>query len=126
MFNPRILVTGGRDYKNYKLVHMALNKLYNDSNRIGTMTVIEGGATGADRFAGDWAKDAIEKKMAVNLITVPAEWDRLGPKAGYVRNKYMASCLQPDICLAFPGGKGTRNMIEICTEQSIRVYKFCV
>lgn len=107
MFNPRVLITGGRKYQDRNLVWAALDKLYNSSTRLGTLTVIEGGA---DRHAQQWAKAAIAKGMQVALITKEAEWDRYGLAAGMKRNLYMAKVHQPDLCLAFPGGRGDRNM----------------
>jgi hypothetical protein len=118
MFNPRILITGGRKYNNRKLVYAALDKLYN-SFYIGTMTIIEGGALGADRLAQQWAQ---QNHIDVVLITVHANWDKYGNSAGMRRNKEMVD-LKPDLCIAFKGGKGTLNMIEICNSRNVNVFK---
>lgn len=119
MFNPRILVTGGRAYSNRKLVYAALDKLYN-SDYLGRMTLIEGGALGADRLAQDWAN---QTHIDVDLVTCEADWDNRGLSAGMERNRHMAN-LRPDICLAFKGGRGTQNMIDICRERNIKTYLF--
>ncbi|AJT60948.1 hypothetical protein [Vibrio phage XZ1] len=117
MMSPRVLVCGGRKFRDRKLVYAALDKLYN-SFYIGRMTIIEGGALGADRLAQDWANQA---HIDVDLITCEAEWDKYGDSAGFKRNSDMAD-LKPDICLAFKGGRGTQNMIDICRERSIKVH----
>ncbi|AUR85897.1 hypothetical protein NVP1081O_162 [Vibrio phage 1.081.O._10N.286.52.C2] len=117
MFNPRVVVTGGRDYKNRKLVYAALDRIYN-SNYIGRMTLIEGGALGADRFAQDWAKQA---HIDVTLLTMDADWDKYGDSAGFRRNVDMVNQC-PDICIAFKGGKGTKGMVDLCRERKIRTH----
>lgn len=117
MWNTRVLVSGGRQYKNRNLVYAALERIYNKT--IGTMTVIEGGATGADSFAGEWAKSNAHR--GVIHICEEADWDKYGNSAGMKRNKAMADLI-PDLCLAFKGGKGTLNMIDICRMRNIKVY----
>ena len=49
-------------------------------------------------------------------------WDFYGKSAGYKRNVIMGS-LAPDLCIAFPGGVGTRMMVEICSVYEIPVYR---
>ncbi|URQ03738.1 hypothetical protein PVA23_361 [Vibrio phage PVA23] len=115
--SPRILVCGGRKYNNRKLVYAALDKIYN-SSYIGRLTIIEGGALGADRLAQDWANQA---HIDVELITCEADWDKHGVSAGYRRNTDMAN-LKPDLCLAFKGGRGTQNMVDICRDRNIKVH----
>lgn len=119
MFNPRVLVCGGRKFSDRKLVYAALDKLYN-SNYIGRMTIIEGGALGADRLAQDWAN---QLHIDVELLTCPADWERHGLSAGMKRNTDMAN-LKPDLCLAFKGGRGTQNMVDICRERNIKTHLF--
>lgn len=118
MFNTRVLITGGRKYANRLLVYKALSILYNKT--LGTMTVIEGGATGADALACDWCKE--NRHLNINHIQEEAEWDTYGKKAGMLRNTVMAK-LEPDICLAFRGGRGTMDMIDKCNERNIKVKK---
>lgn len=68
--------------------------------------VITGGATGADQYAARWA----HQNGRVSTV-VPAEWERYGRKAGPLRNRKMLD-LEPHLVIAFPGGRGTRNMIS--------------
>ncbi len=87
----RVLVCGGRDYKGRGVVYDALDMLNPD-------LVISGGASGADKFAIDWAI-----LHDVNLIRVPAKWKGVGRSAGFVRNSEMLK-FNPDVVVAFPGG----------------------
>lgn len=74
-------------------------------------------ATGIWKLAKGWAED---NHLAV--ISVPAQWDTHGKKAGYLRNVEMAD-LNPDFILAFPGGRGTKMMIDIANKRGIKVYE---
>lgn len=122
-FKPglRVIVCGGRDYQDHAHVNRVLDEL---SRRCGSITVIEGGATGADALARHWAKD----RPNVQHVAVPAHWDdishphalirvrrdgkRYDTRAGFRRNQQMIDLHAPDLILAFPGGSGTIDMIK--------------
>jgi len=50
----RILVCGGRNYNNREIVFHELHKLAEEH---GWLTIIQGGASGADKLARDWAQE---------------------------------------------------------------------
>lgn len=74
-----VLACGSRHWTDVGLVQFTLEHLR--ANRPGDLTIIEGGARGADRIAGQWA--ARERYAhGVGWVRVPAEWakhDRSGP-----------------------------------------------
>lgn len=109
----RVIVCGGRDFADREAVYRALDRL-NSLRRI--VELIEGGAPGADRMAADWAAERL-----VKLTEVRAEWDRYGPSAGPKRNRKMLE-LKPDGVVAFPGGRGTMDMIRAATEAGVPVW----
>lgn len=97
----RIIVTGGRDYKDQKKLEEVLDLLY-------PSFVIEGGAAGADELARTWClKNKVEGK------TYRADWNKHGRSAGPIRNRQMIEENPDAIVIAFPGGKGTQSCIEI-------------
>lgn len=100
----RVLACGGRRYADYVKVCRELDALLTS----GMKVLITGGATGADELASRWAKD-----RAIPQIIMPAAWDRLGPKAGPARNRWMLEYAVPDLVVAFPGGRGTDHMLLI-------------
>lgn len=55
------------------------------------LTVVEGGARGADRCAGRWAAGV--RSAGVGWVRVPADWERYGRGAGPVRNGQMLAYL---------------------------------
>ena len=105
---PRVLVCGGRDYRSWGTVYAELEKLK-------PSVVIHGGAKGADQFADDWAECAHRP-----VLRFPADWNS-GPSAGPRRNATMILEGAPDIVLAFPGGRGTADMVRRARAAGIRV-----
>ena len=51
--------------------------------------------------------------MVQHEVLIPAKWKLHGKAAGPIRNQLMLVEHKPDMVLAFPGGKGTANMIKI-------------
>lgn len=95
----RLLVCGGRNYYNAYWVGTLL-RLF------GPSVVIHGAAGGADELAACWACD-----NRVAWLSYPPDWRTHGKAAGPIRNTRMLAEGKPDMVLAFPGGRGTANMI---------------
>ena len=113
MINLRVLVCGGRDLNNQEIVDSTLNKL----DALQKITcLIHGGARGADSLSGIWAQS-----KNIETIVFPADWNRYGKSAGYIRNSQMLTEGIPDLVVAFPGGKGTKNMIELAKKANVPV-----
>ena len=108
----RVLVCGGRDYKDWTKVYDTLTKLKKDNNIIH---IINGGAEGADNASSGWAKDNSQP-----LTVFPAEWEIYGKPAGMIRNRSMLA-MNPDLVISFPGGKGTANMVKLALETGTEV-----
>ncbi|GBU19378.1 MULTISPECIES: SLOG family protein [Methylobacterium] len=124
----RVLVCGGRDYGvvprdliRAPWGHYArqraedqiarLNRTLSERER--PSVVIHGAAAGADEFARRWAKH-----NGVSDEPYPANWypngraGGLDKAAGPNRNARMIAEGKPDLVIAFPGGKGTADMIR--------------
>lgn len=110
----RVLVCGGRDYKNRTLVFETLDNIVINHGPIDS--IIHGNASGADTLAHVWALS-----RDITPIPVPADWQRHGLSAGPIRNRKMITDHNPDLVIAFPGGKGTKNMIDLARNASIEV-----
>lgn len=106
----RVLVCGGRDYEYPSRVADALSEH-------GATIVIHGHCrTGADAHADEWAR-----RCGLSVLRFPADWDRYGRAAGPVRNAQMLVEGKPDLVLAFPGGRGTADMVRRAREAGVRV-----
>lgn len=87
-------------------------------------TLIEGGATGADAIAREWA----ECHPEVEHVRVDADWERHGKAAGPTRNVIMLRVHKPDLVLAFHKdlhrSKGTRDMVIRALKDGVRTKIF--
>ena len=113
--NPpaRVLVCGGRKFDDKDALFRQLDAW---RPRIGV--IICGAARGADALAADWARS-----RNVPLQLFPANWARHGRAAGFKRNWQMLKHGRPDVVIAFPGGKGTEQMVRIAREAGVKVIR---
>jgi YspA, cpYpsA-related SLOG family len=111
----RVLVCGGRNFWDWAALSAGLDRLH---AQIRFGVVIQGGARGADTLALRWTK-----ARGLHPITEPADWDRYDRKqAGPIRNRKMVADHHPELCIAFPGGSGTADMIAVAQAANIPVH----
>lgn len=79
---------------------------------------VHGGASGYDTAA-----DEALEHLGYSRIICPANWNGHANSAGYIRNNMMAKLFNPRVVLAFPGGKGTKNMVNLCNENGARILR---
>lgn len=109
----KVLVCGGRDFNDGLLVYETLDRLHRER---GITAIIEGGAKGADTAAYSWAKI-----HGLHNQTYPADWTLHGRAAGPRRNATMLADGNPDLVLAFPGGRGTADMVRRARAAGVEV-----
>lgn len=109
----RLLVCGGRTFEDEAELCRTLDA-FHDIRPVKLL--IEGGARGADVMAGRWA----EARGIVHRC-FEADWERYRSAAGPIRNRQMLEEGRPDLVMAFPGGKGTANMVEQAREAGVEV-----
>lgn len=109
----KIIVCGGRNYADVDHVWRVLSDL---DDVEGITSIAHGGATGADSEADLWAKHNRKSVQAFR-----ARWRQEGKAAGPLRNQRMLDQFQPDVVVAFPGGKGTADMVRRARESGVRV-----
>lgn len=109
----RVLVTGGRAYQDHARVHAVLDKLHAE---VGIDLIIQGGARGADYLAWDWAIN-----NGVRQDQYDADWGTHGTFAGPMRNTQMLYEGKPDLVIAFPGGRGTADMVRKARKAGVQV-----
>ena len=106
----KVLVCGSRYFSDYASLSHELDQLDPQPDLI-----IQGGAMGTDRLTRRWAEHneiAVHEELAF--------WHIHGKKAGPLRNAKMLK-LCPDLCVAFPGGRGTADMVRRCLDAGIPV-----
>lgn len=111
-----IWVAGGRNFNSESFVREALRPYASDDNLL-----VEGGARGADSLARDiWVGE-----WELPCLTIPAQWTKYGRAAGPRRNRVIADgqLVEPDILIAFSGGRGTANAVARAELRDIPVVK---
>ena len=109
----KVIVAGGRGFKNYRFLSKSLKEeLDPDEDN----EIISGTAKGGDKLGERFAK-----QYGIRLKLFPADWDKHGKRAGYLRNVEMAD--YGDMLIAFWDGisKGTEHMINIAVEKGLIV-----
>lgn len=116
MERPRILVSGGRDLTDYKLVRDNLDIICAERGwdtgpdyYMPNVILIHGGAKGADLLADQWG--------VVNWLKIEVykpDWGKYGKAAGMIRNREMLEESKPDLVVAFPtkSSRGTWDMVR--------------
>lgn len=101
----RVLVCGGRDFTDRDFIWNTLCDL--DAKHGPISVVIHGAAPGADSEAMIWAQTSGRKHAPF-----VADWRSHGKAAGPMRNQRMLDQGKPDLVIAFPGGRGTADMVR--------------
>lgn len=133
-----VLVCGGRDYEDYRKVRTTLDAFHAER---GIELLVEGHSghyinrhsvpgeiwtprvlkrvQGADLLAEEWA---IYNRVPFWPYEITQEeWNTLGRKAGPLRNKRMLVERRPAVCIAFPGGRGTADMVRQARDAGVEV-----
>ena len=127
----RVLIYGGREFGTTK-EEIELGVAFLDKcaegwphyeydifgNTLPDVTVISGGAKGADNLGIHWA--------TINwteLEVFPADWEQCGKAAGHIRNQQMLDS-GIDIAVQFPGGRGTADMRRRLDKAGVRVMEY--
>lgn len=109
----KTIIAGSRDLLDYNVVAETIR----DRLPWKITHVVSGRARGADTLGEQWAES-----NEIPLSYYPANWDKYGKRAGYVRNLEMAQ--NAEALLAFWDGEspGTKMMIRIAKEHGLQVF----
>lgn len=120
----RILITGSRTWTDAGMVAQAIDAAIAEFGA-DDITVVHGACPlGADRMAGAYVEDMAGWYDNANKRLVeerhPADWTRLGKRAGFVRNAEMVK-LGADVCLAFirDGSRGASHTAGLAEKAGI-------
>ena len=96
----KIIITGGRDYKQTHTDWIKIKNILCENNCTG---VLSGSSQGADLFG---IRLAIS--LSLPIYKFPAKWDTYGNMAGPMRNEEMAQ--NAEAVILMKGGRGTSDM----------------
>ena len=110
----RVIIAGTRTFNNYRLLEKTIDEFVIGFNHGFEITVVSGGANGADKLGEQYARD---RNYLINRFE--ASWNVYGKSAGPIRNEKMA--ISADVLIAFWDGKsrGTKNMIELAKKYNL-------
>jgi len=112
----KVIVCGSRDYTDRGLLNQVLDALLAEA---GAVTIIHGAARGADGLAGRWARERGQQ-----VQEFPAEWDKYGKRAGFLRNTKMLQEGKPHLVIGFYSdpnapSTGTAMMLDISNKAGV-------
>jgi hypothetical protein len=108
----KIMVTGSRGWKHKGLIHRLLTQLK------PTMIVHGDCKQGADAMT-----DLIARRLRIPVRKYPAQWEKYGKSAGFIRNTEMIVREQPDVVVAFwdESSRGTEHAIKEAEKLGVTV-----
>lgn len=110
----KVIIAGGRNFADYNLLKKRCDFYLQKINY--PIEIVCGMARGADLLGKKYGDD-----NKYNVVEFPANWNKYGKSAGYIRNSEMAN--YADALIAFWDGKsnGTNHMINIAKEKKLFV-----
>ena len=108
----KIIVAGSRNFNDYDLLKEKLDFLIKGRKET---EIVSGTAKGADFLGEKYAK---ERSLVVKRF--PADWDKYGKRAGYVRNEEMAKYADACVCFWDGSSRGTEHMINLAKKHNLR------
>lgn len=130
----KVIIAGSRDFDDYDFLEEKCLEIFASYVEDGYLTghlcqdrdnleIISGTACGADILGEKFAR-----KRGLKIRRFPAQWDKYGKSAGYIRNKdmtrYAISNDDHGVLIAFWDGKsrGTKHMIDIAKRYGLEVF----
>lgn len=106
------IIAGSRNCDDYNVLLSAISSISWKPS-----TIISGTAKGADKLGERWATE-----NSIPLIKMPAQWDKYGKRAGFIRNEDMAKKANALIAIWDGSSPGTKNMIELAKKYKLLIY----
>ena len=118
----RIIIAGSRTFQDFSLLETKLKEYMEQKQlSLAEIEIISGTANGADRLGEQFAD-----KYRIPCSRFPANWDKYGKSAGYIRNSEMAkyAAKETGVLFAFWDGasRGTKHMIDLAKKQGLDVH----
>lgn len=122
----RMIIAGGRDFTDYAMLKENVKRVLLDFVRThpcNRIKIISGHANGADKLG-----ERFSEEFGLEVIKLPANWDKYGKQAGILRNidmaKYAVNNNNFGVLVAFWDGtsKGTKHMIDCAKTHGLEVH----
>ena len=111
----KVIIAGTRDFDNYELLKQKMDKILAGRVRNNEeIIIISGTARGADKLGERYAKE-----KGYKIERYPANWNKYGKRAGYIRNEQMAKVADACVCFWDEQSKGTKHMIDLAKQYKL-------
>jgi len=110
----RIIIAGSRGVDDHSVVGKAIKE-----SGLEVTEVVSGCARGVDRLGEEWAEE-----NDVPLRRFPADWERHGSAAGFIRNAEMARHADALVAIWDGSSRGTAHMIKLARRKGLIVKVF--
>lgn len=114
----KVIIAGSRDFNDYSFLKEKLDILLSEIK--DDIEIVSGKARGADQLGEKYAKE-----RNYSIAEFPADWNRFGNSAGYIRNEEMAKYANACVAFWMNNSRGTKHMIDLSEKYNlkIRIYK---
>lgn len=113
----KTIIAGGRDIKNPEF-ELGI-ALYCCPFFDKITEIVSGNCRGVDKAGEDFAIN-----HGYRLTTFPANWQKYGKRAGYIRNTAMANYADALIVVWNGKSKGTKMMIDIARKKGLTIHEY--
>jgi len=110
----KTIVAGSRNCTDVEIVRRAMNTC-----PFKITEVVSGCARGVDTIG-----EQLAERKGVPVKRFPANWDRDGKSAGYLRNAEMAEYAEALVAVWDGQSRGTKHMIDLAKRKGLMVYIF--
>lgn len=108
----KLIIAGTRTFTDYQLLCTECKKILDQVK----FEVVSGCAKGADLLGERFAKD-----HELFIHRFPAEWEKHGKRAGFIRNEDMAKFANALLAFWDGNSKGTKHMIDLAKKNKLYV-----
>lgn len=109
-----VIIAGSRTFDSYDRLKYTLAKL----NLLNVeCTIISGTARGAGQLGERWAAEFNKP-----VIRMPADWNKHGKRAGYLRNEEMAKIASHLVAFWDAKSPGTGHMIDLANKYELKTH----
>lgn len=112
----KVIIAGSRDIVDRECVFKYIEEGLEFLGIEEVSCVVCGLAKGVDMLGKRWAES-----KGIEVAEFPADWEKHGKSAGYIRNSEMAD--YGDVLIAITNGsRGTGHMIDLSRKKGLKVY----
>lgn len=111
----KIIIAGTRDFNDYKYLEDMVLYLIKDLHK-DKIEIVSGKARGADKLG-----EVFANKFNFKLADYPADWEKFGKAAGYIRNEEMAKYADACVVLWDGASPGTKHMIDLAKKHHLQL-----